>query len=487
MLGCLVGVGVSQYLPDARPQKLPISFNSDTMKTTPSLDIVIVGGGLVGGLAACALAKRGHSIRLYEYRSDIRVEESSGQSIDLALSVRGREALKLVGLEEKIVNHHGIAMKGRMLHGKDGSLREMIYDSVKKNCIYSVSRKYLNQVLLDAADQYSSVTLIFNKKLIDADLDHGKLKFIDTNNREIVEVNADLIIGADGAYSTVRRTMMKRPGFDFSQTYIEHGYVEVNIPPRMIDEKHSNKGVQFCMSSKHLHIWPRGSFMMIAMPNDDYTFTGNLFAPLEILNSLDTPEKLVKFYEQEFPDVLPIIGNKQALIDTFFTAKPKTLISIKCSPYHCGKSIILGDAAHAMVPFYAQGMNAAFEDVVLLDELLDHYKDDINKALPAFSRHRCSDAHAICDLAMYNYIEMRDLVMRKSFVARRNLDTILHRLWPNSWLPLYSTIHFSRMKFRDCIANREWQNKVLSRCLWCLGLLTLAIFIASATLPSIAY
>ncbi|XP_015121846.1 kynurenine 3-monooxygenase [Diachasma alloeum] len=457
------------------------------MKTTHSMDIVIVGGGLVGALAACALARRGHRVRVYEYRSDIRVEESRGQSIDLALSVRGREALKLVGLEDKIVNHHGIAMKGRMLHGKDGSLREMIYDSVKKNCIYSVSRKYLNQVLLDAADQYPSVTLIFNKKLVDADLDLGKLKFIDTNTREIIEVDAELIIGADGAYSTVRRTMMKRPGFDFSQTYIEHGYVELNIPPRMIDETRPDKGVEFSMSSKHLHIWPRGTFMMIAMPNDDYTFTGNLFAPLEILNGLDTPEKLVGFYKEQFPDVLPVIGDQQALIDTFFTAKPKTLISIKCNPYHCGKSIILGDAAHAMVPFYAQGMNAAFEDVLLLNELMDYYKDDMSKVLPAFSRHRCSDAHAICDLAMYNYIEMRDLVMRKSFVARRNLDTLLHRLWPNSWLPLYSTIHFSRMKFQDCIANREWQNKILRRCLWCIGLLTLAIFFASAILPTIAH
>ncbi|XP_034934956.1 kynurenine 3-monooxygenase isoform X2 [Chelonus insularis] len=371
-------------------------------------------------------------------------------------------------------------MRGRMLHGKDGHLQEMIYDSVKNNLLYSVSRKYMNQVLLDAADKYPSVTLIFNKKLVEADLDLGKLKFLDTNTKKILNVEAELIIGADGAHSTVRKMMLKRPGFDFSQTYIEHGYVELNIPPHLIDKNHPEKGFKFCMSPKHLHIWPRGTFMMIAMPNDDFTFTGNLFAPLKILNGLDTPEKLVQFFTEEFPDILPLLGSTQVLIDNFFSIKPKTLISIKCNPYHMGKSLILGDAAHAMVPFYAQGMNAAFEDVLILNELMDIYDEDMSKVLPEFSKARCADAHAICDLAMYNYIEMRELVMKKSFRLRRNIDTLLHRLWPNGWIPLYNTIHFTRMGFRRCIENRSWQDMVIQRCMWGLFILvTLGILLLS--------
>ncbi|XP_044011575.1 kynurenine 3-monooxygenase [Aphidius gifuensis] len=433
------------------------------------MDIVIVGGGLVGALAACALAKRGHKIQVYEYRSDIRIKKSQGQSIDLALSIRGREALRLVDVEDKIVNHHGIAMKGRMLHGKNGNLRQMIYDPVNKNQIYSVSREYLNQALLDAADQYQTVTLIFNKKLINANLDEGKLEFIDTITSEIINIKADFIIGADGAYSTVRKTMMKRPGFNFSQTYIEHGYIELNIPAKKIDELNSNSKVEFCMSSNHLHIWPRGTFMMIALPNDDYTFTGNLFAPLEILNSLDTAEKLLNFYEKEFPDLITIIGGRDILMNNLSMIKPKPLISIKCNIYNAGKSLIIGDAAHAMVPFYAQGMNTAFEDVLVLNELMDLYNDNLEKVLPAFSQIRCPDAHAICDLAMYNYIEMRELVMKKSFILRRKLDTVLYWIFGKRWTPLYNTVHFSRMNFRDCMENKSWQDKIIQRSFWCLS------------------
>ncbi|XP_076239576.1 kynurenine 3-monooxygenase cn [Calliopsis andreniformis] len=431
--------------------------------------VAIVGGGLVGALAACFFARRGHLVSIYEYRADIRVEDYRGQSIDLALSTRGREALRAVDLEEAVVNRHGIAMRGRMIHSKDGSLKEIIYDSVKGNCIYSVSRRYLNVVLLNAAETYPEVSLHFCKKLVDADLDNGKLKFLNTKTQAIEEVESDLIIGADGAYSTVRRIMMKRPLFNCSQTYIEHGYVELFVPAG------KNK---YAMSGDHLHIWPRGEFMMIAMPNDDYTFTGNIFAPFATLDKLKTPQALLDFYEEQFPDLLPLIG-REKLVKDYFEREPKTLISIKCKPYHVGKTALLvGDAAHAMVPFYAQGMNAGFEDILLLDELMEQYNSDFSKVLPEFSKLRCDDAHAICDLAMYNYIEMRDLVTRKSFLIRKHLDTFFYKHVPNTWIPLYSTVHFSRMKFRDCIANKEWQDKVLRRIMWCIVFIFLAMILA---------
>ncbi|XP_076175190.1 kynurenine 3-monooxygenase cn isoform X2 [Ptiloglossa arizonensis] len=428
--------------------------------------VAIVGGGLVGALAACFFAKKGHSVFLYEYRADIRVEDSRGQSINLALSIRGREALRAIELEEAVVDRHSIPMHGRMVHNKDSTLREIIYDSVQGNCIYSVNRRYLNVVLLNAAEKYPGVTLGFNKKLVDADLDNGKLKILDTKTDTIEEVDVDLIIGADGAYSTVRRLMTKRPLFNCNQTYIEHGYVELFVP--------AGDDNKFAMSSDHLHIWPRGEFMMIALPNDDFTFTGNIFAPFAILEKLKTPQALLDFYDEQFPDLLRLIG-REKLVKDYFEREPKTLISIKCEPYHVGRTALLvGDAAHAMVPFYAQGMNAGFEDLLLLDDLMERFNSDFSKVLPKFTELRCDDAHAICDLAMYNYVEMRDLVVRKSYLLRKHLDTFLHQRIPNTWIPLYSTVHFSRMKFRDCIANKEWQDKVLRRTVWCAAVIIFA-------------
>ncbi|XP_003703017.1 kynurenine 3-monooxygenase cn [Megachile rotundata] len=430
--------------------------------------IAIAGGGLVGALAACFFAKRGHRVAVYEYRPDVREEDTWGQSIDLALSVRGREALRKVGLEETLLQH-GIPMRGRMLHNKDGKLKEIIYDG-KGNCIYSVSRRYLNVVLLNAAEKYPEVSLYFNKKVIDADLEEAKLTVQDTITKEIEEVQADLIIGADGAHSRIRKVMTRRPRFNYSQTYIEHGYVELHVPP--------GRNNQFVMSNNHLHIWPRGEFMMIALPNEDRTFTANLFAPFDTLDKLTTSEALLDFCEDQFPDLIKLISKKK-LVRDYFAREPKALISVKCKPYHVGKStLIIGDAAHAMVPFYAQGMNTGFEDVLLLDGLMERYGSDFSQILPKFTELRCEDAHAICDLAMYNYIEMRDLVRTKSFLFRKHLDTFLYRHVPNFWTPMYSTIHFTRMRFRDCIANREWQDTILRRIGWCIVFLILAVLLA---------
>ncbi|XP_050574119.1 kynurenine 3-monooxygenase [Bombus affinis] len=431
--------------------------------------IAIVGGGLVGSLAACYFAKRGHSVNIYEYRADIRVEYSRGQSIDLAVSVRGREALRAVGLEEAVIDGHGIAMHGRMIHNKDGTLKDIPYDIVNGNCIYSVSRRRLNIVLLNAADKYPEVNLFFNKKVVDADLDNGKLKILDTKTQTTEEVEADLIIGADGAYSTVRRVMAKRPLFNFSQTYIEHGYVELFVP--------IGKNNEFAMSGQHFHIWPRGQFMMIALPNDDHTFTGDIFAPFSTLDKLKTPQDLLEFFEEQFPDLLELIG-REKIVKDYFEKEPKTLITIKCKPYHVGKTLLVGDAAHAMVPFYAQGMNTGFEDILLLDELMERYDSDFSLILPKFTELRCEDAHASSDLAIYNYIEMRDLVTRKSFLLRKRLDTFLYRQIPNTWIPLYNTVHFSRMKFRDCVANKEWQDKIVRRAGWCTLFLIFGILAA---------
>ncbi|XP_025992074.2 kynurenine 3-monooxygenase [Solenopsis invicta] len=441
--------------------------NEDMVEVERKSRIVIVGGGLVGGLAACFFAKRGHRVMIYEYRSDVRREKSHGQSINLALSFRGREALKTINLEDTLVKRYGTRMRGRMLHDKNGNLKEVIYDKVKENCIYSINRRYLNMVLLDAAEKYPEVELNFNRKLVDADLEKGKMKFLNTNTGAIEDVKADLIIGADGAHSKVRKIMANRSLFNCSQTYIEHGYVEFSLPRR--------ENGEFAMSRNNLHIWPRGEFMMTSLPNEDGTFTGNLFAPFRVYEKLKTREALLNFCTEHFPDFLRLIGEEN-LVKQFFENEPQTLISIKCKPYHVGKTaVIVGDAAHAMVPFYGQGMNCGFEDILILDELMERYNSDFAKVLPKFSELRCDNGHAICDLAMYNYLEMRDLVTKRSFLLRKFLDNILFTLFPNFWIPLYFSVQFTRMNYRECIARKEWQDKVLKTSLLCIGFLIFAI------------
>lgn len=424
-----------------------------------NLNVAVVGGGLVGSLLALYLGKKGHEVDLYEYREDIRTAELVvGRSINLALSARGRKALAEVGLEETLLNH-GIPMKGRMLHDLKGNRKIVPYDANTNQCIYSVGRKHLNEVLLNAAEKYPNIHLHFNHKLQQANLDEGSLRFVDPLTKETTEKQADLVVGCDGAYSAVRKEVIKRPGYDFSQTYIEHGYLELCIPP--------TKDGEFAMPHNYLHIWPRGKFMMIALPNQDRTWTVTLFMPFTNFYSIKCESDLIGFFRQYFPDAIDLIG-RERLIKDFFKIAPQTLVMIKCKPYNVGgKALIIGDAAHAMVPFYGQGMNAGFEDCTVLSALFNKHGSNVDQILKEFSETRWEDAHAICDLAMYNYIEMRDLVTKRSYLLRKKLDELLFWLMPNTWVPLYNSVSFSHMRYSKCIANRAWQDKILTRVLYC--------------------
>ncbi|KAG4067638.1 hypothetical protein HA402_005410 [Bradysia odoriphaga] len=363
-----------------------------------SMKIVIVGGGLVGSLAALHLGKRGYEVHLYEYREDIRQSQLvAGRSINLALSARGRRALTEVGLEDRLLDH-GIPMRGRMLHDIKGRTTFVPYDRNTRQCIYSVGRKHLNEILLTATEDYPNVHLHFNNKLTSAKLKHGELNFTNPNTKETVQVNADLVVGCDGAYSAVRKHMLQQHGFDYSQTYIEHGYIELCIP---------SKDNEFAMPKNFLHIWPRGKFMMIALPNQDKTWTVTLFMPFKNFEKLKSSHDILQFFEKHFVDAIPLIGEKR-LIEDFARTKPQHLVSVKCHPYHIdSKVLLMGDAAHAMVPFFGQGMNAGFEDCTLLSQILDKNGDDFKATLAEFSETRWENAHTICDLAMYNYVEVR--------------------------------------------------------------------------------
>ncbi|XP_069090608.1 kynurenine 3-monooxygenase isoform X2 [Pleurodeles waltl] len=356
--------------------------------------IAVVGGGLVGALNACFFAKKGFSVDLFETREDIRTAKTvHGRSINLALSHRGRQALQAVGLEEQILSK-GIPMRARMIHSLSGKQSSIPYGK-RNQCILSVDRANLNKELLNAAEQFPNVTMHFEHKLLDCKPPMGAMTFV-RPCKELLEFSCDLIVACDGAFSSVRKQFMRQTRFSYSQEYIPHGYKELTIPP---------KDGEFAMKPNYLHIWPRNTFMMIALPNLDKSFTCTLFMPFENFEQLTTGDEVLEFFKTYFPDSIQFIG-EQALKRDYFLLPPQALISVKCSSFHIGtKCVLMGDSAHAMVPFYGQGMNAGFEDCLLFSELMDQYQNDIKVCLPEFSRLRVPDAHAISDLAMYNYKE----------------------------------------------------------------------------------
>lgn len=464
------------------------------------LSVAIVGGGLVGALEACLLAERGFKVTLFESRHDGRNEPSYyGRSINLAISHRGISALSRLNLDY-VVQERAIPMKARMIHNRDGKLIPIPYDPDGR-CINSIERAGLNNFLLNKAEQLYNVKILFNHKLLDMNAETGELIFrirdyrdqanhqaeVDnseqpTSGEQLFRYKFDLILGCDGARSTVRSLLSRQTQLEVSQTFIEHGYLELRIDP---DENEA-----FRMAPNYLHIWPRGKYMMIALPNKDASFTCTLFMPFDILQKIKDPEAGLKFFQENFPDSIELIG-EQRIKSTLSTIGASSLISIKCRPYHFkDKVALLGDSAHAMVPFYGQGMNCGFEDCLVLDEMLDKYvgrsvgssssssssnglnklsgqelREQIGKALAEYGEIRCANGYSMCDLAMYNYIEMRDLVNTWSFMMRKHLDNLLYRLFPSKWIPLYTMVTFSRIPVNECVKRREQQDLILTKCL----------------------
>ncbi|XP_018318567.1 kynurenine 3-monooxygenase isoform X4 [Agrilus planipennis] len=381
--------------------------------------IVIVGGGLVGALCAYYFGKRGYRIDLYEYREDIRRSKSPrGRSINLSLSNRGRLALRDVGLEEEVLKS-AVPMVGRRVHFQNGKVQSILYDEFTNQCIYSVGRNFLNKFLLTAIESLPNVLLHFDCKLIDVNLKTDELTFYRCSSQDYLRVTGDLIIGADGAFSCLRRSLQSTPLFDCSQTYIDHGYIELRISP---EQSH-------LMKPNHLHIWPRGSMMLIALPNIDKSWTVTLFMPLSEFDRLVYKEMVLEFFKQVFPDVIPLIGTDQLVNDVIRT-KPSVLVSIKCK--------------------------------------------DFGRVLEEFTRLRVSDAHAIADLAMYNYLEMRDLVTRPSYYLKKWFDKQMHRVVEDKWQPLYYSVTFTHTKYEVCLQQRDWQSKVLKRSLLLFGIVALS-------------
>jgi len=421
-------------------------------------NIIIIGAGLCGSLLALRLGQRGYNVTVYEMRPDLRkVDISAGRSINLAFSDRGNKAMKLVGIEDK-VKALCIPMNGRMLHDKEGNTFMSNYSGRNHEYINSISRGGLNALLLDEAEKLKNVTIHFNKKCKSVDFEKTTALFKDYDgNSEFVE-DADVIIATDGAGSAMRKSyyLGKKFLFSFSQDYLTHGYKELSILPTEEGGYKTYKNA--------LHIWPRGDFMLIALPNLDGSFTVTLFLHHSEgeyhFGNLTTPEIVIEFFKKEFPDVLNLMPN---LVDDFFENPTAPLGTVKCSPWHYkGNTLLMGDAAHAIVPFYGQGMNASFEDVVEFDKVLDQDLDNWEAIFTTYEKSRKKDTDAIADLAIDNFHEMKDHVANPIFQEKRKLEMALEKNFPDSYSSKYSLVTFNEnVPYREAMLRGRAQDKAI--------------------------
>ena len=419
--------------------------------------IHIVGGGLVGSLAAIFLARRGFHVVLRERRPDMRRQEiSAGRSINLAVTSRGLKALEEVGLKQAVLDM-ALPMKGRMLHALDGSLSFVPYGQRAGEVIHSVSRGSLNKLLLETADACENVQLAFNRRCADVDLKTSTLSFVDEETGRHETESAEVILGTDGAGSAVRRAMLENlRHFDYSQEFLEHGYKELEIPPA--------PGGGFRMDNGALHIWPRKSYMLIALPNLDGSFTCTLFFPHEGPESfaaLQSESDVASFFARVFPDAVPLMPT---LASDFFSNPTGSMVTVKCRPWHVEQKImLLGDAAHAIVPFFGQGMNCGFEDCSALGELLDRRENWNWGALFAeLESRRKPNADAIADMAVENFVEMRATVADPKFQLKKQIGFELERRYPGQFVPRYSMVVFHpEISYAEARRRSERQDKLL--------------------------
>jgi kynurenine 3-monooxygenase len=402
-------------------------------------NITLVGGGLAGSLVAVYLAKRGYEVNIYERRPDMRnVEIPAGRSINLALSTRGINALEKVGLSNAILDK-AIPMAGRMMHSADGELAYQPYGT-DGQAINSVSRAHLNVQLLQLADKNEHVHQHFNMKCMKVDINTSTCWFQNSVTGERVEVKSDYILGSDGAFSEVRAKMMKTDRFDYSQSYTDSGYKELSIEATTAGD--------FAMDPNALHIWPRGNFMMIALPNPDKTFTCTLFMQKEGaigFDNINSDAEILDFMQTYFADAVPLMPS---LINDFKQNPVGSLVTVKCYPWHKGKATLIGDACHAVVPFYGQGMNCAFEDCVVLDECLAEF-GDWDTAMLEYQKRRKPNADAIADLALQNFIEMRDLVGDEAFLHYKKVEHDICELHPDLFQSQYEMVTFSNIPYSE--------------------------------------
>ena len=417
---------------------------------------VIIGAGLVGSLLSIYLSKRGYKVKIYERRSDMRRQDMiAGRSINLALSDRGIRALEEVGLMDEI-RKICIPMHGRFMHNADGSTAYQPYGK-EGQYINSVSRGELNCKLMDLAEE-KGVEIIFNQKCENIDWNKNKIHLENIANHEQLTINYELCFGSDGAFSAARLThQLQHDRFQYNQYYIDFGYKELTIP--------GGENRSFLLEKNALHIWPRGNYMMIALPNLDGSFTCTLFFPFEgevSFATLDTSEKVRKFFEKTFTDAAPLMPT---LEEDFLKNPTSSLVTVKCFPWiREDKFALIGDAAHAIVPFFGQGMNCGFEDCAILNSLIDKYSDNWTEILKAYQSLRKPDGDAIADLALNNFIEMRDKVADPKFLLQKKIESAFSKKYPDKWIPLYSQVTFCpQIRYSAALVNGQKQEAIMQQ------------------------
>ncbi|TGE15644.1 FAD-dependent oxidoreductase [Hymenobacter elongatus] len=432
---------------------------STALPTTPDSGspeaLTVMGAGLVGSLLSLFLARRGYSVDVYERRADMRQSGTvEGRSINLALSDRGWRALEEVGIGDQI-RQVAIPMYRRVMHDVHGNLSYQPYGK-DSQAIYSVSRAGLNRTLLSLAEGDARIRLHFNQQCVGLDTRTRKLELRDTTTGEEQHTSFRHLFGTDGAFSAVRSALQKTERYNYSQSYLEYGYKELNIEPGPAGE--------WLLEKNALHIWPRGQYMMIALPNLDGSFNCTLYFPYEgphSFASLQTPAQVQDFFQQVFPDVIPLMPE---LTDEYFRNPTSSLVTIRCFPWAFGDDVLLlGDASHAIVPFYGQGMNAGFEDCTVLNQLLERLGDDWSAVFAEFQQQRKPNADAIADLAVYNFEEMRDRVGDPRFLLQKKIESKIAAQYPDQWSPLYSQVTFSHTPYADAWQNGQLQERIMQR------------------------
>ena len=422
--------------------------------STTGKNVTLIGAGLVGSLLSTYLMKQGYKVTAYERRPDMRKETiSAGRSINLALSDRGWRGLAGAGLVDA-VKEVAIPMTGRMIHGVDG---KTVYQAYAKEgqAIYSVSRGGLNCVLMDQAEKNGTV-IHYNERCTHVDLETNTALFENTVTGEKKSVTADLLISSDGAYSAGRLNLMLTDRYNYSQHYLEHGYKELVIP--------AGKNGEHLIEKNVLHIWPRGGYMLIALPNMDGSFTCTLFFPFKgnpSFEMLDSKEKLVAFFKEVFPDAVPLMPT---LVDDFFGNPTGSLMTVRCFPWTWkNQMLMIGDAAHAIVPFYGQGMNCGFEDCVELNDLINKHNHQWDKIMPAYQEQRKPNSDAIADLALANFVEMRDLVGHPDFLLRKKIEARFSDKHPDKWIPLYTMVTFSETPYSVALSEGKKHDAIMDK------------------------
>ena len=422
--------------------------------------VAIIGGGLVGSLLAIFLAKRGFVIDVFEKRPDMRNSNlMGGRSINLVISDRGWKALKAAGIDADI-KKICIPVYGRMTHDIMSNETFLPYSRLKK-AIYSVSRGELNQRLITCADKYDNVTFHFNYGCESIDYGSATASFIDIQNGKAIKIESDVIFGADGANSKVRKSLLAKDNLKLlgensyaSEEPIDHGYKELVIP--------ANSDGSWKLDKNALHIWPRKRFMLMALANLDGGFTCTLFFPLKGIPSFESikdERDLMEFFNETFPDAVPLMPT---LVSDYFDNPSSSLMIVKCFPWtYGGKIALIGDAAHAIVPFYGEGMNCGFEDCRVLDELIEEHGSDWAQVLSTYEILRKPNGDAIADLSMRNFIEMRDLVADPAFLLRKKIESKIFKNHPDKWVPLYSQVKFSDIPYAEALEEGKRQDKIM--------------------------